>query len=196
LSLRLLLQMTHVDPPVPQVDRLLVWHAALSSQQPSAHEVPSQTHSPPTQACPAPQGACPPQVHTPAVHPSAVLVWHAVHVPPAVPQFDTDGTLHVVPAQQPFLHDVASQAHAPAVQCWPVVHAAHAAPPAPHVASDSGWHVVPEQHPLGHMHPLHTPAVHASPCGHASHAWPATPQLAGSVPASHVAPLQHPVGHD
>jgi hypothetical protein len=53
----------------------------------------------------------------------------ALHAPPLAPQLPSDGTAQVLPLQQPVGHDVASQAHAPATQRWPLPHAG----PLPHV---------------------------------------------------------------
>jgi hypothetical protein len=195
LSLSELLQATQVEPLVPQVPRLRVRQVA-PSQHPSAQDAASQTQRPATHAWPAPQDACPPQVHAPAVHPSAVRASHTLQVPPTVPHADIDRVLQVVPLQQPPGHDVASQAQAPETHSCPEPHAEQAAPPVPQVVDDDWWQVVPEQHPSGHMQPLHTPALQTSLFGQAWHAWPAAPQLMLSVPGSQVAPLQHPVGQD
>jgi hypothetical protein len=77
-------------------------------------------------------------------------------------------------------------------------HAAHAPPPTPHAASDGVLHVDPEQQPEQESaQPLHTfAAVHVCDPGHATHSAPPEPQADPMFPASHLSPVQHPVGHD
>jgi hypothetical protein len=126
---------------------------------------------------------------------------------PAAPHSPADcaeyGT-HVLPLQQPFGQDVASQTHCPVVvlHSWPVAHAAQLAPAAPHDPpfSDAyGTHVLPLQHPFGHDVASHTqrPPLHSWPTAHAMQTAPAAPQDAVDSPesGSHVPALQHPV-HD
>ncbi len=46
------------------------------------------------------------------------------------------------------------------------------------------------------MQPEHTPLSHASPEAHVVQATPAPPHRLAVLPGSHVAPWQHPVGHE
>lgn len=101
---------------------------ALSEQQPSAHDVASQTHVPPMHSVPGPQGAAPPQVHASFAHPSPTLV-QTRHVSPLVPH--AGGVLpasQLAPEQHPE-HCVGSQVHEP---LWHFCPAPHGSPP-PHV---------------------------------------------------------------
>ena len=190
------------------------------AQQPSGHEVESQTHTPCEQCRPALHGALVPQRHVPL--PSQVSLDNAVHVThvePAAPHWASVRVSHVVPWQQPSGHDVPSHTHRPAAQRWPAPHgalspqvhvpvaeqpsvsaASHAMqtlPPAPHVAALVGeWQSTPVQQPSGQWQPAQTPAVHASPDGQVAQATPAPPHCAVVLPGSHVLPLQHPVGHE
>ena len=166
-------------------------------------------------------GAWLPQAHAPVVeHVSAAFLSHGTHVPPAAPQFEIERAAHVDPMQQSPGHDTESQMHlplahlCPAAQAGPVpqVHSppeeqpsarvalqtVHAPPFWPQAASDGALHWVPVQHPSGHrdMQLLHAPEVHVSFLGHALHTPPPVPQAPGELPGSHVAPLQHPLGHD
>ncbi len=93
-----------------------------------------QTHPALVHCCPAPHCAPPLHVHAPAVQPVATVALHAVHAPPPVPQFVTEGVSHVVPEQQPVAQLLAL--HVGAV----------------HLSSVAGlldWvHVLPEAHVL------------------------------------------------
>jgi hypothetical protein len=61
----------------------------------------------------------------------------ALHAAPFAPQLPSDGTVQVLPLQQPVGHDVASQAQAPPTQRWPLPHAG----PLPHVHAPAGEQV-------------------------------------------------------
>ncbi len=111
--------------------------------------------------------------------------------------------------QQPSGHDVALQTHAPVpLHVWPDGHALHAAPPAPHesfVSLESPSHeLAPPSAALsqqpGHEVPAHPqePVSQDSPDAHALHDAPPVPHSSGpcAVYATHVFPLQHPLGHD
>jgi hypothetical protein len=59
----------------------------------------------------------PPQVQAPPAQPSAVpSAVQSTHVTPAVPQLAALDAVHVVPAQQPPAHDMASHTHTPPLQ--------------------------------------------------------------------------------
>lgn len=94
---------THVAPAAPQLPSARVLHV-VPSQQPSGHDVESQTHCPARQRWPVAHVAPPPHVQAPAVHPSAALASHALHAPAAVPHVVTVALLHVSPEQQPSGH--------------------------------------------------------------------------------------------
>ncbi len=139
------LHVVQVDPETPHVASERTWQVPWSSQQPS-HDVPSHTHRPPTHRWPAAHFACPPQLHCPAVQPSA-SVPHAVHAPPPVPHVVADAWLQVVPEQQPAEHT--QPLHAPPLQVSVLGQAVHACPPLPHAVSPSPvWHLAPLQHPV------------------------------------------------
>ena len=108
--------------------------------------------------------------------------------------------------QQPFGHDVASQAHRPVVlsHSWPDVHAVQLTPPVPHELFDSeayGSHVSPLQQPLGHeaVSQTHCPVVvlHVLVAGHALQAAPPAPhdEFDSLDSRTHVDPSQHPWAH-
>jgi hypothetical protein len=110
----------------------------------------------------------------------------------------------VVPLQQPFGHDAASQTHAPVLlsHSCPAPQALHVAPAAPHDAVDSlasGSHDAPVQQPA-HDPPPHVqaPLAQESPLPHALHATPAVPHWLDDCVAysTQVLPLQQPVGHE
>ena len=155
-----------------------------ASQQPLGHDVGLQTQAPAApQAWPLAQGA----QAAPAV-PQAALpcAAYATHVPSVL--------------QQPFGHDVASQAHLPFVpQRWPDAHATQAPPPVPPVVA-----VAVAQTPAVVQHPLHeslphaqTPALHDCDGAQATQAAPEVPQAATVGDVTHW-PLssQQPDGHE
>lgn len=114
--------------------------------------------------------------------------------------------MQVLPLQQPFGHEAASQTHwPPALHSCPVTQAAHATPPVPHELVDSLAYashvplVPPLQHPLGHVSALHEhrPLVVSQRLfAQGAHAMPREPQSAADCEDgwTHVLPLQHPVG--
>jgi len=143
-----------------------------------------------------------------------------VQAPPPVPQLCSDGALQVVPAQQPFGHELWSHTHAPPTQRWPLahawppgphthapptqrsavagLHAAHTAPPAPHAPADGELQLLPLQQPFGHesaLQPLQAPASQVCPAPQVWQAAPPEPHAVG-VGARHASPEQQPFGHD
>jgi hypothetical protein len=108
----------------------------------------------------------------------------------------------VLPAQQPFGHDVASQTQLPVdgLHSCPAAQAAQLAPPVPHEAFDSdahGTHVFPRQQPFGHevASQTHWPVpLHSWPDVHAPQVAPPAPHeaLVSLCSGSHAVPLQHP----
>jgi hypothetical protein len=167
VSARTVSQATHVAPAVPQVPNARVLHVA-PSQQPSGHDVESQTHCPARQRWPVVHAALPPHVQAPAVHPSAALVLHAVHAPAAVPHVVTDAEWHVSPEQQPSGHT--QPLHTPPLHCSVAPQGAQALPPLPQAEVASPvWHVVPLQHPLHEeVSQTHLPSMQRCPVVHAS----------------------------
>jgi len=80
-----------------------------------------------------------------------------------------------------------------------VPHVVHDPPPLPHVWFDVLLHTPLLQHPLHAPPPqLHAPAVHVCPVSHMPQALPPEPQAVAVSFASarHVAPWQHPFGHE
>jgi hypothetical protein len=79
-------------------------------------------HSPTTQRWPPAHGGVDPQEHAPLpLHRSALLTSHETQALPLIPHVVSDaGLLQIAPAQQPFVHDVASQRHAPFMHRCPV----------------------------------------------------------------------------
>jgi hypothetical protein len=62
----------------------------------------------------------------------------------------------VAPLQQPPVHEVALQTHAPFVHAEPVPQSTHALPPVPQVVGPEVWHFpFMSQHPFGHVLALH-----------------------------------------
>jgi hypothetical protein len=78
---------------------------------------------------PVPQRQAPEASHVSALAPQAT------QAAPAAPHWAVERVTHVIPAQQPEGHTVASQTQAPLTQRWPVGHAG----PLPH------WQVPPTQ---------------------------------------------------
>lgn len=174
------LQLVHAPPPVPQALKLDVTQTP-AAQQPFGQDVASQTHWAPTQRFPAPHGALLPHAQAPAVQRSAVSALHAPHAPPALPQLSSDWPVQTFPAQQPDVHDVASQVQTPALHRWPAPHAGplphahappelqeldvtglqavHVAPPLPQLPADGTVQVLPAQQPFGQLEALHGPPV-------------------------------------
>ncbi len=159
-------------PPLPHwAADVPSWHT--SPTQHPLQEMPSHTQLPATQRWPAAHEAPPPQLQRPLVHPSDALGSHEAQAPPIAPQLVAAIAAHTSPSQQPDVQEVASQAQRPELQCWP------------------GRHAGPIPHP-------HAPlAEHASLSegSHATQLAPATPQVV-MARRRHVAPSQHPEGHD
>jgi hypothetical protein len=62
----------------------------------------------------------------------------------------------VAPLQQPPVHEVALQTHAPFVHAEPMPHATHALPPVPQVVGPEVWHFpIVSQQPFAHVLALH-----------------------------------------
>ena len=153
-------QATQLDPALPQVETERV-EQITPLQQPPGQDVPSQTHSPWSQRWPPAHAAAAPHAQLPSLAQwSALDGSQALQAPPLAPQLPSEGMLHTLPLQQPFVHEVASQTHAPLRQRWPLAHggplpqaqaplveqvsalvasqALHAAAPVPHVLSERG----------------------------------------------------------
>ena len=92
------------------------------------HVAGSHTQRPLWHFVPAVHAAAEPHMHTPLVQESATVVLHVVQAFPPVPQVATEFDSHVVPAQHPVAHDVASQVHRPSTQRCPGAQGA----PVPH----------------------------------------------------------------
>ena len=152
---------------------LPVWQT-LPLQHPG-HDVWSHTQLPLRQRWPVPHAAPEPHWHTPPVEQlSATWLSHGAQATPGAPQAKVDSDVHVLPAQHPCGHDVASQTHCPAAeQCSPAAHA----PFAPH------------------LHDPSDPQLLAESLSQAKHVEPAVPHMASDL-AWHVDPLQQPVGQD
>lgn len=124
----------HVVPLTPQVEGER-WLHVVPVQQPSGHEVASQTHWPPRQCWPPAQGAPPPQEHVPAVEQlSACVESHAAHTAPPMPQVVNVGPWHSVPVQQPSAQVAEQLEHAPS-HVSPTGHAWQTCPPLPHAVT-------------------------------------------------------------
>jgi hypothetical protein len=183
LSVVVALQVVQVPPPVPHSANEFTSHV-FPLQHPVGHDVALHTHWPPMHAWPVAHWAPVPQVHAPLVHASERLGSQVVHALPPVPQEVCEAVVQVVPLQQPVGHDVPSQPHEPATQCWPAAHAGlapqvqtplalqvsaltphamQAAPPVPQALVDGVLHTAPVQHPFGHpaAHEPQTPLLHA-----------------------------------
>ena len=144
-------QAAHSAPGAPQAVAVGVTQALLEQhpvrQVAAVHA--GATQLPLTHCWPPPQAGPVPHLQLPAEQLSAVLVSHIAQMPPAVPHCATEGELQVSPAQQPVVHEVASQTQAPPTHRVPAPQAG----PAPHE---------------------HWPAVHLSAVAR-SHAWQANP---------------------
>jgi hypothetical protein len=79
-----------------------------------------------------------------------------------------------------------------------VLHTMHTEPPNPHESMDRWLHVDPEQQPVVHVvaQPVHAPDAQLWPFGQLVQALPPEPQAPSVLPAWHVVPAQHPVGHE
>jgi hypothetical protein len=201
-----------------QVAQLTPGKQVGPKQQPFEQVVVLQTQAPPMHACPGAHAGFAPQVQAPFVQPSASDGLHGVHVPPFLPQVATDGASQVFPEQHPVVH-VCAQPSQVLFTHGPPLHATQVAPPKPHaVATLPCWQAPFWQQPDGQLAALHThaPPTHASPTPHGeapphaqappthasevvvsqtTHSAPPVPQVA-SEGGPHVAPLQHPLGHE
>jgi hypothetical protein len=121
---------------------------------------------------PGPHGAFAPHLHPPPVQLSLVLGLHALQTPPPVPQVEKVAGLQVLPAQQPFRHELGVQPHTPLLHAWPVA---------------QGTPLTPQEHA-----PLRQRSALAP---HTEQAWPPTPQLEVEA-VLQVLPTQHPPGHE
>jgi hypothetical protein len=189
-------------------------------QHPVGHEAELHVQWPLTHCWPTAHAGPVPQLHWPAVHPSATNAVHETHALPTVPQLPRAGMSQFAPAQQPEaqlegVHDV----HTPAWQFCSVGHVEQLDPPAPHAVLEvPGRQVVPEQQPPGQDVPSHThaPFTHRWPmeqagpdphvqvpllaqvsvvAPHVLHAPPALPQVV-RVWVSQTPLLQQPPGHE
>ena len=163
LSASPVVQVTHAFPSVPQ---LMVEVGVMQEppttalQHPVGHDAELHTHWPPTHCWPSWHIVSPPQVHCPAVHPSATNAVHDTQAAPAVPQLPGPGASQFAPAQQPdgqlaLVHDV----HTPVRQFCDKGHGEHVVPPEPQYVSVLPCSQVPwaswVQHPVGHDVPSH-----------------------------------------
>jgi hypothetical protein len=145
-------------PSVPQAPVDVGITQAPLLQHPVGHDAELQTHWPLTHCCPGWHICPPPQLHAPAVHPSATNGVHETHADPEVPQLPGPGGSQFAPAQQPdgqllAVHDVQT----PVRQFCEVGQGEHMVPPDPqYVLLLPGSHVVPLQHPPGHDVPSQT----------------------------------------
>ncbi len=213
-----------VSPPVPQAGPVPGEVQTLPVQHPPAHDAASQTQvGVPVEVshrCPAAQAAPAPHRHAPPGEQLlALVVSHTTHSLPSMPQLPIPEVLQVVPEQQPALHEVELQTHAPLTQIWPVPHGAlvphlqappvhrsaavveqtvHAAPAVPHIVVAGVSHCAPLQHPLGQvaLHPVQTLFTQFCVEPQGLHAEPPPPHAVLEVPARHVVPEQHPLGHE
>ncbi len=150
----------------------------VPEQQPLGHEVRSQTQAPLTQRWPVPHGAPVPHWQAPVAEQWSEAAPQLTQALPETPQLATPAVLHVVPLQQPLLHESASQMQAPLTQRCPEAqadpapheqvpadeqpsatarsHVMHAAPAAPQRDSDGDTQVTPSQQPPGHDAALQT----------------------------------------
>jgi hypothetical protein len=158
-------QVSQALPPVPQEAALSPGRQTSPAQQPSGHDVPSQTQVLPTHRWPIAHAALAPQRQAPAAEQLSARASHTAHVEPASPQVSKERVAQVAPWQQPLGHEVASQMHRPAAQRWPPAqaapapqahapvgpqrlallasHASQADPPIPQVVSDGASQTPP-----------------------------------------------------
>ena len=116
-------QATQLDPAMPQLAIERVEQIA-PLQQPPGHDVPSQTHSPLVAALAARARRASGRTRRSRRRRSD-RPWpesQALQAAPLAPQLPSDGAVQTLPLQHPFGHDVASQAHAPPTQRWPLPH--------------------------------------------------------------------------
>jgi hypothetical protein len=163
------LQAVQEPPALPQEKTEAVWQTSFW-QQPFGHEPGVQTQLPPTHAWPAWQNPLRPQRHCPPeqVSPRGPQGTHAL---PCWPHAVGDGTVQVLPLQQPLGQELALQTHMPPTQAWP----APQGPAEPHL-----------QAPPVQLSPATPQSTHAPPTG---------PQAAVEIVVQ-LRPLQQPLGHD
>jgi len=167
-------------PPLPHAAFAVPLVQVMPEQQPFGQLVPSQTQAPARQRCPLAQAVPVPQAHTPLDEQRSAVMPQAAHVPPLLPQVESDCVRQVSDAQQPFGQLVPSQTQRPETQCWPDAHIApppqaqlpaleqasartgsqltHARPPPPQFERDGRLQVVPEQQPFAQLVPSHMQA--------------------------------------
>jgi hypothetical protein len=195
-SARTGLQAVHAMPGAPQAAAEVEVQAPLWSQQPLGHEVSSQAHAPPEQCWPWGQPAPLPQVHAPAVHPSARVASQGTHERPPVPQLLKPEVAHVLPMQQPVAHDWVLHTHWPLMHACPAAHCAappqlqappvqpsarvasqgaQAAPFVPQLAAEGVVQAPFEQHPAGQLEESQVPASEVLPASPPSSAPPPSP---------------------
>jgi hypothetical protein len=212
-------QETQAAPPVPQLGNASALHTP-PEQQPLAQDVELQTQVPAEHTWPAPHAGPAPHLQAPAVQLSAVPGAHGMHAPPPVPHAPSEGVLHVSPEQQPLAHVEVHPLQAPLLHVSTPAQAWQPDPPLPQaLALVPVSQAAPLQQPVGHDVPSQTqvpprhrwPALQAAPVPQAhapvpSHWSDATgsqrmqvfPAGAHAVAESglHVAPAQHPLGHE
>lgn len=188
------LHAVQVAPPLPQLPAAGT-EQVLPAQQPLGQLAALQ--GPPVQTpllhvWPAPHAGPGPQRHSPfAEQVLAREGSHATQVSPPTPHDVRFRTVHVEPLQHPAGQLVASHAHWPPTQRWPVAQAgpppqpqlplvhesvrvrsqvAHEAPAAPQLEIEAALHVEPTQHPAAHDAASHThaPPAHRCPAAHAA----------------------------
>jgi hypothetical protein len=116
-------QAWHVAPPSPHAVLLGVTHCN-PWQHPLGHEAAVHEHLPWTHCWPLPHAlVAVPHTHVPAaLHVSPTFGSHVVQVAPLAPHVVTPAVSHVVPLQQPVVHDVESHTHWPPTHRCPVLH--------------------------------------------------------------------------
>lgn len=109
-------QVSQAVPPPPQEAGLSPGRQTLFAQQPSGHDVPSQTQVLPMHRWPTAQAAPAPQRQAPAAEQLSDRASHTAQVDPASPQVSSERVAQVAPWQQPLGHELASQMQRPAAQ--------------------------------------------------------------------------------
>ncbi len=168
-------QAVHAEPATPHAATVLARQACVPSQHPAAQVVALQAppvHTPAVHVWAAPHAGPLPHRQLPEVeHLSAMVGEQTAQVTPLGAQWVIDRAVQVAPLQQPVVHEVASQTHAPATQRCPVEHSAlvpqaqvplaeqpsevagaqavHSEPAEPHVDSVRAVQTFPAQHPVG-----------------------------------------------
>ena len=202
------LQVEQTPPPIPHARSVGVLQAPLA-QHPVGQVCalqPIGTHAPLVHLNAAPHAGPLPHLQPPAVQLLAAFGSQVRQAAPAIPQLATEGSLQVLPAQQPPAQDDASHTHCPPTHRVPVPHEGPV--PQPQVPSvqvsataelqawqavpgcaqlDSDWPVqtFPAQQPFAHddASQMQTPALQRCPVPHAgppphAHAPPAVQALA------------------